>query len=581
MSKDALPPSLAEKLKRGELFEGKYRMLKALGQGSFASVLHARHEAMDRDVALKVLRPDVVREHPEVAERFITESRLASRLSSAHTVTSYDFGETEEGVPYMVLEYVDGRPLDYVIEKYDGLGMKRSVRLVRQVLESLQEAHDHNIIHRDLKPANVMVAKGTNGDGVQAKVLDFGVAKLVEDANSGVELDVDASGRRSTQFIGTPRYMSPEQILGREISPASDLYSLGLIFFEMCTGRDAVPSDNVAEVAQIHLSDDPLEFDGLDEMPEVLQRIVLKATARQPEDRFQSARQFSEALDEALQSGRRRHEQAQRVPDKPESPNNQRGDRTSEVFSGDAYVAPPDEEEIEKASSSPGRRKSTPPRPGSRAAPSRNKRRKRSGNPHGGSSSAAAAGSGRSVGSGELELDIESVERQREHIERRKRYGSSREEFARKAADAENRPGLLHWFGSGLAIVVLSYVGFVIVAGSTGALGSVTRSVLGLMVPGLALVWAVFSENAYRDFARKVMVPWARRSVTTVLLAVVLLGVVMPVEASESLRYDGLWFFETWPPGLRLNWLVGFTEAICDGAAILLEAVGAFVPWSH
>lgn len=176
---------------------------------------------------------------------------------------------------------------------------------------------------------------------------------------------------------------------------------------------------------------------------------------------------------------------------------------------------------------------------------------------------------------------MDSVEKQKRQVERKQRYGNSREEFARRAAAAADGAQWYHWAGSLTAIVVLSYVGFVIVAGATGAMGSATRSVMGLLPGGLALLWAVFSENAYRDVVRGTLVPWARRSVTTVLLSLVVLAVTMPAPAVESLQTDGLWFIEALPAGLQLGWVVGGTEAICTAAATIVEAVGSLLPWGN
>src|SRR5690554_6167998 len=130
-------------LRAGVLFEGKYRIVRPLGEGSFATVVHARHEVMDRDVALKFLRPEVMAAHPEVAERFMNEVRVASRLKDPHTVGIFDFGKTSENIPYMVLEYVDGRTLDKVIESRGAMGKRRSMECCLQILASLEEAHAH------------------------------------------------------------------------------------------------------------------------------------------------------------------------------------------------------------------------------------------------------------------------------------------------------------------------------------------------------------------------------------------------------------------------------------------------------
>ncbi len=565
-------------------------MLRLVGQGSFASVVHARHEAMDRDVALKFLRPDVMKSHPEVGERFLREVRLASRLTNPRTVTIFDFGETEEAIPYMVLEYVRGRPLDYAIEKYGGLGFKRAIRLTLQILESLEEAHDHRIIHRDLKPANIMLAKRNGKKGVDVKVLDFGVAKLVEQSEEGRK---SQSGRQSTQFIGTPRYMSPEQILGQEVRPASDLYSLGLIFYEMCTGEESVPNTNVAKVAQLHLDDDPLDLPKLRSLPEPLREVILTATARHARDRYGNAAEFRAALEEALESGRAKHREATKTVSNgrkdAEEGERTRGSRNSDVFSGEGYLAPPDEEELAasvsptgpgvlKGGIRPGRRSSSPASAGRPPTPGGKKLRRSAGRRGEGSRAGdgAGAGSGRVDATGELELDMDSMRAQkRERAERRRA-------MQRRKREERRRKGLILWRGllSIAVVIVAGMLGFVIVGGSLQIMAWPMRFAMALLPIGLALLWALFSESAYPDVTHRVLIPFARRSLMMVAISLVLLSVVMPGEAARSLRDDGLWFMLGWPESLQTSWIAAATESICNGAAWVMDLLTSVIPWS-
>ena len=576
MNQELLPPSVRALLARGALFEGKYKLLRPLGEGSFASVLHARHEAMDREVALKFLRSDVMKAHPEVGERFMTEVRLASRLTSPHTVTIFDFGRTEEGVPYMVLEYVRGKTLDYAIEKYGGLGLKRSIRVALQILESLEEAHANNIIHRDLKPANIMVGKGLKKERgkrrVHAKVLDFGVAKLVEQSEEG--LRSTESGRQSTQFIGTPRYMSPEQILGKEVKPASDLYSLGLIFYEMCTGLDSVGGDNVAKVAQAHLAEEPLELEGLAELPSVLQSIVRRATARHSKDRFQSAAEFREALEEAVELGKRKNVEAKTVAavadGGPQKEKKQKAkERRSDVFSGRGYVELPEEAvEPRRPSTGAGVR---PPTPSTRQATPRHP------SPRPGGAGGAATPS-KEIGrpsSGTLDLDMDTVEQQKREIAR-KRHASLKRQ---RQAERDNGK-IWRWTASLTVIAVATFLSFVLVGGAMGALALPMRFGIALLPAILALLWAVFSETNYQDTLRGVIKPWAQRSVLMVLVSLAVLAVIMPDAARRSLLDDPLWFMNGWPDALRASGLAILVELICDGAAWLLGLMTHIIPWS-
>lgn len=580
MSEHSLPPSLAAMLDEGALFEEKYRLLRFLGEGSFASVIHARHEAMDRDVALKFLRPDVIKAHPEASERFLNEVRLSSRLTSAHTVTIFDFGQTDEDIPYMVMEYVDGRPLDEVMGKHGALGLKRSIRITIQILESLEEAHAHHIIHRDLKPANIMVGKAIkkNEKGVHVKVLDFGVAKLVEREEEALKTE---SGRKSTQFIGTPLYMSPEQILGREVGAATDLYSLGLIFFEMATGDEAIKEDNVAQVAQAHLAEEPLDMAGIDQLPSVLAKIVRKATARHRKDRFQSADEFRKALEAALEKGKRKHRKAVATPDSPAEKRDdaEREERTSNVFSGEGYVELPDEDELAEARSPTGPGTGQrPPTPGSGSAS-----RHPSPAPGRGGNRRSSNGAGqtskreRQRGGGSLELDMDSVQEQRRDIARKRRAAYKRQSQQERRLQSGY---LWRWLTSGSVILVSGYVGFAVVGGALSMLAFPMRLIMALLPVGLALLWSVFSDSIYPDFVRRIAIPWARHSVVMVVVAIVTLAMVMPVEAGRSLQDDGLWFVSLWPEVLQMDWLLSLTQRICDLVASLMNKISHLIPWS-
>ncbi len=560
-----LPPSVKSCLESGELFDEKYHLLGVLGQGSFATVVHGRHEAMERDVALKFLREELLRSHPEVGERFTREGRLASRLSNRHTVGIFDLGETPEGIPFMVLEHVEGRPLDEAIKRYGALGLRRSIRLTLQILESLDEAHQERIIHRDLKPANIMVGKRRVGETtkLEAKVLDFGVAKLVESPGQRSE---SGKVRKSTQFIGTPRYMSPEQILGKSVEPSSDLYSLGLIFFEMCTGRESLPNDNVAKVAQLHLDEGPLKLEGIEELPSPLVEIIRRATARHQEDRFRSARQFRQALKKVVKEGRERHRRAKEKGGVQEesassAPEEKRRRRTSEVFSGKGYVELPELGEEDASSTPVTRGRKTPP--ARRTTPKQVRSTPVVQDDDDG---------------GELELDTTTLDEQRRQIATRRRetHRRQRERDRRQIVDANWGRRL-----GGLAGVLASgYVGFCIVAGALEMMATSARVIFGLAPVALALLWAQFSTNAYPDWERRVLFPWAKRSLSMVAIAMVVLAVAMPRAASQSLMSDATWwlggFADTW----ALGWLVGLTESICSVAATLLHGVADLIPWS-
>ena len=215
----------------GYILDDKYRIEKRLGIGGMGTVYRARHLLIDRAVAIKVLNPRFVED--EAAQlRFRREARAAGRLQHANAVGVTDFGRTSDGYVYIVMELLEGRTLREVLAKEAPLDTARAVALMLQTAAAVAAAHDAGIIHRDLKPANIFIVQNSEVPAV-VKVLDFGIAKLAAEA-----LDDDDSKSLTLvgAMIGTPRYMSPEQCDGVELTPAADVYSLGVILYEMLTG---------------------------------------------------------------------------------------------------------------------------------------------------------------------------------------------------------------------------------------------------------------------------------------------------------------------------------------------------------
>ncbi len=572
MSQTDLPPKLAEILAAQGLFQDKYRLKRRLGEGSFAFVIQAKHEAMGRDVALKFLRPDVVKAHPEVSKRFLLEVKLASRLTSPNTVTIFDFGETDEEIPFMVLEYVKGKTLDHAIEKYGALGLKRSLRIAMQILDSLEEAHALHIIHRDLKPANIIVGRAPTTGKVTAKVLDFGVAKLVEKAEGEAHTK---SGRQSTQFIGTPRYMSPEQILGQKVSAASDLYSLGLILYEMATGEDCIAEESVGDVARIHLEDGPLPLRSLDELPTPLQEVILRATSRHPEDRYPDAARFREALERVIEEGKSRSQQATRKPSAPKRPKRFTPSK-SDVFSGKGYVALPEDSEAgvvrtpSSAASGPQKTLSSGPQRTLSSGPQR--------------TISAGLGeeeepSARPRRPKRLTLDMElarSVD-----AKRRQAVRQDLQERQRAEKQEVRKVRWPLWLGSVVGLLISGYLGVVWIGGAFGMLATPMRVGAALLPLLFGLLWAVFSQNAYPDLLRRRIAPWAKRSAMMILISVVFIGLVMPGAAEASLKAETLWFLELVPEDLGpVAAVEGVSKMLSQGLAQVLGHLDRILPWT-
>ncbi|HYO99820.1 MAG TPA: serine/threonine-protein kinase [Pyrinomonadaceae bacterium] len=276
----------------GQVLDEKYRLDRRLGEGGMGTVYHATHLLIDRPVAVKVLHPRFV-EDEAAQERFRREARAAGRLRHTNAVTVTDFGRTAEGFVYIVMELLEGRNLREVLAFESPMEGGRAVALMLPVAAAVEAAHESGVIHRDLKPANIFIVQPKNAPPV-VKVLDFGIAKLAADT-------VDDSEQNAlTQtgvMIGTPRYMSPEQCDGAHLTPASDVYSLGIILYEMLTGTTPFTGPSPLAVALQHSSKPPRRPTELvPNIPPELERIVLHALEKNPLNRPPDAGAFRREL---------------------------------------------------------------------------------------------------------------------------------------------------------------------------------------------------------------------------------------------------------------------------------------------
>lgn len=280
-------------LVNGDMFEGKYRILGELGTGAFGMVYLAFQESMDRKVALKILRTSAIVQSSNATQRFQREVRIISKLKHPNTVTIHDFGETVDGALYMVLEYIEGEELRGVLDREGALDVITALKFAKQIATSLSEAHENGVVHRDLKPANIMITTlGVARDFI--KVLDFGIAGFQESKIKDLT-GVGPDGEK--ELIGTPRYMSPEQVRGETVNAASDVYNLGLIIYEMLCGSPAVKGNGVMAIMTQQMSSEPLVLEGLDKHHPQLQKIVRTATSKNSTDRFPSAVQMRDRLE--------------------------------------------------------------------------------------------------------------------------------------------------------------------------------------------------------------------------------------------------------------------------------------------
>jgi serine/threonine-protein kinase len=277
----------------GRTLPGGYVILDLVGIGGMGRVYRAEQTNLGRTVAVKIIHPHLVGEE-NAAARFITEARAASRLNHPNSVAVIDFGKTEDGQLYLVMEFLRGKDLARVQYEEGPLSFRRIVSILRQVLAALSEAHHLEIIHRDLKPENVILEPvRTGGDFV--KVVDFGLAKMREGSGPSIT---------SPGIVcGTPEYMSPEQGRGDPLDPRSDLYAVGVIFYQLLTGRLPFEAESPTQVVLMHITEpppDPRAAAPERMIPSLLADVCLMALAKETTHRFGNADEFAEALADAL-----------------------------------------------------------------------------------------------------------------------------------------------------------------------------------------------------------------------------------------------------------------------------------------
>lgn len=283
--------------KPGEVLAGRFRVLELLGSGGFGTVYKAVQENVGREVAMKFLTPGVAKD-PVNVERFRREAYHVSQLRHPNTITLYDYGQTEDGLIYMVMELLQGTSLASVIQDDGAMDWARAAHIFVQVLKSLSEAHQRGLVHRDLKPENIFLSE-LFGEQDYVKVLDFGVAKMTmtEDGDQNAEDKLTKAGR----IFGTPMYMAPEQACAEPITPATDVYALGLLIFEMLTGLPPVTGRNRMDVIHKQIRD-PVpeltrELEGT-----ALGRFIRRATEKKPEARYNDASEMLEAFAHTLRA---------------------------------------------------------------------------------------------------------------------------------------------------------------------------------------------------------------------------------------------------------------------------------------
>jgi len=294
---DAPPPTMPAGalygVAEGEVVAGKYRIDQLLGAGGMGLVLAATHVQLGHRVAIKVMRDDGARD-PAARARFAREASAAVRLKSQHVARVLDVGTLDSGAPYLVMELLEGCDLGTMLDARGGLPVHEAVAYMLHVCEAVAEAHGVGIIHRDLKPRNIFVTSGVDGHPL-AKVLDFGISKLVQRPDETQDLGLT----KTTDIMGSPGYMAPEQLrAARNADERSDIWSLGVILFELLTGRLPWEAESVSEMTAMIFRDAPRAVRELrSDVPPAVEQIIFKCLEKDRAQRFHTVEELAHALE--------------------------------------------------------------------------------------------------------------------------------------------------------------------------------------------------------------------------------------------------------------------------------------------
>ncbi|WP_251546280.1 Stk1 family PASTA domain-containing Ser/Thr kinase [Limosilactobacillus caecicola] len=284
-------------MKPGYIIGNRYKIIRSLGEGGMANVYLAHDLVLDRDVSVKLLRLDL-RDDPQTKKRFQREAMAATQLNDPNIVGVYDIGE-EHGMQYMVMQYVEGTDLKKYIAQHYPIPLPQVLNIMEQVLSAVESAHEHGIIHRDLKPQNILIDQNKN-----LKITDFGIATA----------SFDNSLTQTNTLVGSVHYLSPEQARGSVATKQSDIYSLGIILYELLTGKVPFEGENAVSIALKHFRDQiPSVTKVNSQIPQAMANVVYKATAKDPKERYASAKEMAAdlrtSLDESRQNEAPFHEQ--------------------------------------------------------------------------------------------------------------------------------------------------------------------------------------------------------------------------------------------------------------------------------
>ncbi|MBY0356983.1 MAG: protein kinase [Candidatus Obscuribacterales bacterium] len=277
----------------GKLIQDKYRIEVLLAKGSMGVIYKAVQEHIGREVAIKVMHSYLVSDE-ESLKRYYKEAKAASRLNHPNIITLYDFGVLSSGQPYIVMDLLQGKSLYEILQQRGELNLKQTIMVFQQACLALAEAHKRGVIHRDIKPENIVIDELADGQNIQVKVVDFGIATFPAEPN-------DTLGKitKTGTVCGSPFYMSPEQCSAGAVDARSDLYSLGIVLFECLTGKIPFDSKDIYQVLNMQMKDQPPSLKQMRPdltFPDYIEMVLVKALAKDPSARYQNAEEFWSAL---------------------------------------------------------------------------------------------------------------------------------------------------------------------------------------------------------------------------------------------------------------------------------------------
>jgi eukaryotic-like serine/threonine-protein kinase len=288
----------------GQILLDKYRIEEHLGEGGMCDVYRATHLGMGKEVAIKILKPALASDEA-ISRRFEQEARAASRIHHPHAINVMDYGISDGHTAFIVMEFVKGVTIGELLRKHGALPVERTANILRQVCGALDMAHSVGVVHRDIKPDNIIIAEYDGSDWVE--VVDFGVAKIQEDVNRRGDLT------GANIIVGTPRYMSPEQCEEKPVDARSDIYSLGVVLYEMLSGEAPFKGDSSTRLLVAHASEPPVPLgEKRPDLPADLVSVVMQALEKDPDKRPQSAGEFARRFEEAAGLGQPAQARARR-----------------------------------------------------------------------------------------------------------------------------------------------------------------------------------------------------------------------------------------------------------------------------